>query len=132
MQRHLKFRRIAGSFAACRLPANAVVPDWATRGAFTSVTRSAKELSIVCPVENVPSGQKHDAPWICFELVGPFDFSQVGILSSFIGPLAESGVPIFAVSTYDTDYVLIRKDSAEAALGALKAAGHELIPATSP
>jgi len=132
MQSQLKFRRIEGDYAICRLPADAPVPDWATRGVFTSVTRTREALSVVCPFENVPSGQKHDAPWICFELAGPFDFSQVGILSSFIGPLAESGVPIFAVSTYDTDYVLIRKDFADAALSALKAAGHELIPAGSP
>jgi len=126
MRRQLKFRQIAGQFAVYRLPANASVPSWATAGNFVSVTRTADELSIVCPLQDVPAEHKHEDPWICFKLEGPFDFLQVGILASFIDPLAASGVPIFALSTYDTDYVLVREDFAGAALGALQEAGHIL------
>lgn len=132
MQRQLKFRWIEGSFAVCRLASDAPVPAWATRGVFTSVTRTADELSIVCPVENVPPEHKPEVPWICFKLEGPFDFLQTGILASFLDPLAESGVPIFAIATYDTDYVLIREEFASAALDALQSAGHELVPKDEP
>jgi hypothetical protein len=127
MFRRLKFGRIAGQFAVCRLAADAPIPAWATSGVFTSVTRTADELSIVCPLENVPQGRKPEVPWICFKLEGPFDFLQVGVLASFVNPLAQSGVPIFAIATYDTDYVLIREDFADVALGALRGTGHELI-----
>ncbi len=65
---------------------------------------------------------------MCFRLEGPFDFSEVGILASFIDPLAEKGVPIFAMSTYDTDYVLVSEEYAGIVQGALRDAGHELLP----
>jgi uncharacterized protein len=110
------------------LPANASPPDWAIKGAFTSLTRTADELSIVCPAENVPEEHRPTTPWVCLKIEGPFSFSEVGILSSFIGPLAEKEVPIFAISTFDTDYVLIGEGYVETALQALKDAGHKLLP----
>ena len=128
----LKFRRITGSFAVCRLPPETTLPDWALNGVVASVTRTADELSIVCPAENVPEGVKAEKGWICFKLEGPFAFSQSGVLSSFIGPLAEGGVPIFAVSTFDTDYVLVKEEFADTALEALQEAGHALSPGTNP
>jgi uncharacterized protein len=127
MLEKLEFRRLTGTFAISRLPPEAVVPEWAGRGRLISITRSADELSIVCPLENVPAEQKQGIRWCCFQLAGPFAFSQVGILASFIDPLAASGIPIFAVSTYDTDYVLINEEFAGAALECLRDAGHELL-----
>ena len=118
---------MSGIFAVCRLSPDAAVPTWAGGGTFTSVTRTADELSIVCPLENVPAEHRAGIRWCCFQLVGPFAFSQVGILASFIDPLAASGIPIFAMSTYDTDYVLINEEFTDAALEVLKAAGHQLI-----
>ncbi len=128
VQRKLKFRWITGSFAVCRLPPDAALPAWALEGLFSTITRTADELSIACPEENVPAGVKADKGWICFKLEGPFPFSQTGVLSSFIGPLAESGVPIFAISTFDTDYVMVKDEFAGATLEALQEAGHELWP----
>jgi hypothetical protein len=101
-------------------------------GLFTSITRTAEELSIVCPQENVPEGVKAEKGWICFELVGPFPFSQTGVLASFIDPLAERGVSIVAISTFDTDYVLVKEEFAGTALEALQEAGHALSPGTNP
>jgi uncharacterized protein len=124
----LRFRWIHGNFAVCRLPADAPLPDWALHGAFTSITRTADELSVVCPQENVPDGVKSDNGWICFKLEGPFPFSQTGVLTSFIDPLAERGVPIFAIATFDTDYVLIKEEFWAMAWEALQEAGHELWP----
>jgi hypothetical protein len=125
-QHKLKFQRITGSFAVCRLPPQAPLPDWALSGVVTSVTRTAEELSIVCPQENVPEGLQAEKGWICFELGGPFPFSQTGVLASFIDPLAERGVSIVAISTFDTDYVLVKEELAGAALEAFQEAGHTL------
>jgi len=124
----LKFSWIPGPFAVCRLTADAPVPDWAWAGPFASVTRTADELSIVCLADNLPADVNSKHHWICFKLAGPFAFSEVGILASFIDPLVEKGVPIFAVSTHDTDYVLVSEEYAGAVQGALLDAGHELLP----
>jgi hypothetical protein len=122
----LRFTWIHGQFAICKLPANSPIPDWATKGVFTSVTRTTDELSIVCPGDNLPPNVNSQSHWTCLKLEGPFAFSQVGILASFIDPLAANGVPIFAISTYDTDYVLIQEEYWGIAHAALQQAGHQL------
>jgi uncharacterized protein len=81
----------------------------------------------VCPQENVPTGIKADTGWICLKLEGPFPFSQTGVLTSFLGPLSTNAIPIFAISTYDTDYVLVKEGFLAAALNFLQQAGHELL-----
>ena len=96
-------------------------------GEFTSVTRSAEELSIVCHADNLPADVFSKHRWICYKLEGPFPFSLTGVLLSFIEPLSESGVPIFAISTYDTDYVLVQEQYAGMTQQALEKAGHELV-----
>jgi len=123
----LRFSLIPGAFAIVKLPPDAAMPRWATNGEFCSVTRTAHELSIVCLQENVLADTKADTGWICLKLHGPFAFSETGILASFIGPLSSSGIPIFAISTFDTDYVLIKQEFAGAAFEALGQAGHEWI-----
>jgi hypothetical protein len=123
----LKFRRLPATFAVCRLGPDAPVPAAIADTPFVSITRTAEELSIVCPVSQAPQNAKCELPWICFKLEGPFPFSLTGVLASVIDPLAQSGIPIFAMSTFDTDYVLVEEQSAESALKALQAAGHELI-----
>jgi uncharacterized protein len=128
VQRHqLKFRILAESYAIVRLSPDAAIPDWATKGEFTSVTRSPDELSIVCPMVNLPREVQSAHRWIGLKLEGPFPFSQTGVLLSFIEPLSTKDVPIFAISTYDTDYVLIQEEFAWA-VDVLREAGHELIP----
>ena len=129
---HLKFRQLPGSFAICRLPPNAPLPPLTATSSFTSITRTADELSIACPAELAPSSAICEAPWTCFRLQGPFPFSLTGVLTSFLGPLAEGGVPIFAVATFDTDYVLVREELAEKAMDILRDAGHELIAEPGP
>jgi|ERR1700689_3789673 hypothetical protein len=126
MPQNLKFRQLPGPYAIVRLAANVLIPDWAAQGDFASITRTEDELSIVCPADNVPPDVDPGPRWICLKLEGPFPFSQTGVLLSFIEPLSNSGIPIFAISTYDTDYVLVQEEFAGAALNALQAAGHEL------
>jgi hypothetical protein len=123
----LKFHWLSGPYAIVRLSPDALVPDWATNGDFTSITRTADELSVVCPTANLPPDVHSSHRWICLKLEGPFPFSQTGILLSFIEPLSKNDIPIFAISTYDTDYVLIQEEFAWA-MDVLREAGHELLP----
>jgi hypothetical protein len=127
VQRHcLKFRTLRARYAIVRLEADAPIPDWGTQGEFNSISRTADELSIVCPTANLPAGIHSPHRWVCLKLEGPFPFSLTGILLSFIQPLSDNAIPIFAVSTYDTDYVLIQEEFSEKALVLLQQAGHQL------
>ncbi|MGA7590788.1 MAG: ACT domain-containing protein [Candidatus Sulfotelmatobacter sp.] len=124
----LKFRELPGLYVIVRLNPDASIPDWATKADFTSITRTADELSIVCPLDNIPKDLARGPLWICLKLEGPFPFSQTGVLLSFIAPLSNNCVPIFAISTYDTDYVLVQEEFAASTLRALGSAGHEFLP----
>src|SRR5262249_25216622 len=99
----LSFSRLEGVFSVLRCDPQAVVPTWATGEEFASITRTTDELSVVCPSKNVPGDIDPGISWVCFKLHGPIPFSQTGVLLAFIRPLSENGVPIFTVSTYDTD-----------------------------
>ena len=94
---------------------------------FCSITRTADEVSIVCAENVVPTEIEAARGWVCLKLEGPFAFSETGILSSFLAPLAESGIGIFAISTFDTDYVLIETKLWERAAEVLGAAGHQRV-----
>jgi uncharacterized protein len=132
MPQKLKFRQLPGLYAIIRLAPDATMPDYARDGDFISVTRTRDELSIVCRIENIPKNTDSGPRWICFKIEGPFPFSQTGVLLSFIEPLSSNGVPIFAISTYDTDYVLVLEEFGKRALAVLKAAGHEHLWHGSP
>lgn len=127
MKRSLRFTRIPGAFAICRLPSGTPVPSWANQGELSSVTSTADELSIVCLAAQVPAETQHEGGWACFKLIGPFPFNATGILASFIQPLADGAIPIFAISTFDTDYVLVKDGWVDQTLQALRAAGHVLV-----
>lgn len=121
----LRFSILSGAWAVARLPAGDPVPAWAAgRSGFSSVTRTPDELSIVCPAEAVPADARAERGWAVLKLHGPFAFDQTGILASVARPLAAAGIAIFAVSTFDTDYVLVKSADLDSALQALAAAGH--------
>lgn len=122
----LTLRVLPESLAVARLPPAADVPSWALRGSFLSVTRTTRELSIVAPLDAVPLHARAERGWRALEVDGPLDFALTGILAALATPLSEAGVSIFAVSTFDTDYVLVRDGQLPAALDALIAAGHIL------
>ena len=109
---------LPGPYAVCRLPPDAPTPDWAY-GEFVSVTRTAEELSVVCEERGVPESVQCERGWRCFKVQGPLDFSLVGVLASLLAPLAEAGIPVFTVSTYDTDYILVREGDVERAAEAM-------------
>ena len=112
--------------STCRLNVGEKVPAWATGASFFSVTRTRDELSVVCPEEVVPEGISREWGWRALKLEGPFDLSMVGILASVASPLAEAGASIFSVSTFDTDYVLVREEQLELAIDTLRASGHRV------
>jgi hypothetical protein len=115
-----------GTFAVCRLGGEAPIPPWATAGHFFSVTRTADELSIVCAQDAVPEGIVCERGWRCLRVAATMPFSVVGVLASLAAPLAEAGISVFAVSTFDTDYLLVREKDLERALDALRRMGHVL------
>ncbi len=112
------------TLAVCRLPASERIPSWALElhEGFVSITRTAGELSIVCPEAAVPPDTQVQEGWRALALPGPIPFEQTGVLASIATPLAAAGISIFAVSTYDTDYVLVRASDVERALEALQPA----------
>jgi len=131
----LKYCVLPERLAVCRAaPAAEVKPSW-LEGEFSAIVRTGDELSIVCSdalvakmlVATVASEFKIERGWVALKLEGPVPFSMTGVLASFVRPLAEARIPIFAVSTFDTDYVLVKHENVEQAIAALDAAGHEQI-----
>ena len=114
------------NLAICKLRPSAPIPDWLPRQGFTSVTRTADELSIVCKQHHLPPQQEAEADWWVLEIEGPLDFSEVGILADLSRVLAAADISIFVVSTHDTDFVLIKKQQCQRALEALHQAGHKI------
>jgi len=110
--------------AVCRLDPGDSIPDWGRRGPFWSLSRSAEEWSLVCAMEEVPDGVTHDGPWRALKVAGPLEFSLTGIVAGLSGPLADAGIPVFVVSTYHTDYLLVRKHRLKEALEALSPLCH--------
>jgi len=114
------------TFAICRLEKGSALPQWVQTDPFFSITGTPDELSLVCPVEPIPSDIHADRGWRCFKLQGPFPFSLTGILNSVTIPLAQADIGIFAISTYDTDYVLVKEHALERAIAVLTKAGHTI------
>ncbi|WP_026870738.1 ACT domain-containing protein [Inquilinus limosus] len=107
--------------AVARLPAGALLPGWVDwSDPFVTVSRTRDELSVVCPEARVPGDVRAERGWRGFKVEGPLDFALTGILARLAAPLAEAGISIFAVSTYDTDYLLVRAADLEAATAVLR------------
>ena len=114
---------LPGSMAICRLDANADVPNWAI-GDVVSITRTPDELSIVCFEDNVPQNIQSETGWRCLRVAGPLDFSMVGVIASLTSTLAKANISVFVISTFDTDYLLVKKSDLKAAVESLGEAGH--------
>ena len=115
-----------GRFAIAQLPADAPVPDWATEGALTCVARTPEELSLIVSESAVPPDVRAERDWACVAVVGPLPFETTGIVAGLAQTLADAGVPILTLSTFHTDYLLVRSPQLEPSLDALRAAGHEV------
>jgi len=121
-----KLLLLPGTFSICRLESNASIPEWALSGGFSSITRTAEELSVVCAQDQVPPGIQRQDGWKALQVEGPLDFSLTGVLASLTDPLAKEGISVFAISTYDTDYLLVKEEQLEGAIQALRGEGYEI------
>jgi hypothetical protein len=123
----MHLRLLDPPLAVSRLDGDAPLPPWfVLNPPFSCAVRRDGELSLVCDAADVPDGVDCERPWRALEVAGPLDFSLTGILASLAAPLADAGVSIFAVATYDTDVLLVRAAQLDDALAALRAAGHEV------
>ena len=116
---------LSEEFSVCRLAPNAALPPWAERpdAVFTCVVRTGEELSIVCPSRLVPAGILQEPGFCAFKLRGPVPFTTTGVVSSLTTPLAAAGLSVFVLSTYDTDYLLVRSSTLDQAVRALRLHG---------
>ena len=121
----LELRLLPETLAVCRLDAVDESPLRAAAGLFC-VTRTAEELSVVCPEEDAPAGAEATRGWRAFQVCGPLDHTATGVLASIATPLADAGVALFPLATFDTDYVLVREPDLDSAIDALTAAGHRV------
>ena len=122
----LRLRVLAGRFALCRLEPQAAVPAWASGDGLVCVTRTSEELSVVCPEDRVPSDARQMGGYVAIGVAGPLAPELVGVLASMATPLADASVPIVAIGTFDTDYLLVRAVDLDRAMTALRAAGHSI------
>ncbi|GFP75321.1 ACT domain-containing protein [Clostridium fungisolvens] len=123
----LTMRLLRDKYGVCRLDKNEIIPSWAQNGEFFSITKTADELSIVCDEDNIPDNIKCEKDWNILKIEGPLDFSLIGILSSISSILADKGISIFAVSTYDTDYILIKNKDIDKAVKSLIEERYEIL-----
>lgn len=123
----LPLELLPDTFAICRLPAQAALPDWSsTPGSFLTVSRTPDELSITVVQSAVPASTRCERDYRAIRVRGTLSPNLVGILVSIAEPLARAGLSILAISTYDTDYVFVKARDLTAALQALRNAGHQI------
>jgi hypothetical protein len=115
------------TFAICKLDRDDRIPDWALTGDFISITRTPDELSIVCLQNNAPQSVNCDRGWKCLRVEGSLALSLTGILASLITPLSQAGISIFSMSTYETDYLLVKEQNLEDVLRVLNQEGHRIL-----
>jgi hypothetical protein len=125
----LPLELLPDTLAVCRLAPDAPVPEWAASAhGFVTISRTAEELSITAVQASVPEGVRCERDYRAMRVRGPLPLNLIGILASIADPLAAAGLSIFAISTFDTDYVMVKSRDLEAALAALKRAGHRVSP----
>lgn len=123
----LTMKLLKDKFGVCRLNKNERVPEWAKNSEFYSITKTLDELSIVCSQDIIPSDIRCERDWRVFMVVGPLEFSLIGILASISTILAQRGISIFAISTYDTDYILVKDKDIDHAIDALSNEKYEIL-----
>jgi hypothetical protein len=127
VEKILTMKLIKEKYGVCRLNKTESIPEWAQNSDFYSITRTSDELSIVCSEDSIPSDIKCEKDWRILKIEGPLDFSLIGILASISTILAQKGISIFAISTYDTDYILVKNKDIENAVEALISERYEVI-----
>ena len=123
----LTMKLLKEKYGVCRLDKTELVPEWAQKSDFFSITRTSDELSIVCSEDYIPSGVRFEGDWKILKIEGPLDFSLIGILASISTILSQKGISIFAISTYDTDYILVKNNDMNDAIASLIKERYEVI-----
>jgi hypothetical protein len=124
----LALQLLAGTYTVSRLSPDEPPPEWA-RGELLALIWTPDELSVVSTAESVPASVRSEPGWRVFKVAGPLDLSLVGILAALSGALARAGIALFSLSTFDTDYLLVRERDLERAVSALESDGHRITPA---
>jgi uncharacterized protein len=106
---------LPGKYAVCHFDANHPIPAWAQEASFSSISRTPDELSIICPEEKIPGGVLVDNGWRVFKVEGPFGLEISGIVVAVTKPLADAGISILNVSTYETDYLFVQEKNLDTA-----------------
>ena len=130
----MKLLLLPGLFAVCQLDPKASLPVWATPASSSAClghTNARMNFRLSARREDAPDDVRSERDWRCLMVQGPLDFSLTGVLSALLAPLAEAGVSVFALSTFDTDYLLVRAAQLDLAIETLSAAGH-LVAAAEP
>lgn len=127
MEKILTLKLLKDKYGVCELDRMAPIPKWVEASDFFSLTKTMEELSIVCLEKDIPSDIKCERDWRILKVEGPLDFALVGILSSISTILAKKSISIFAISTYDTDYILIKAKDINNAIQALRNENYEVI-----
>jgi hypothetical protein len=126
-QKQYRLSIIPGLYSVCKLPPGSTVPDWALPGEFYSITNTSDEVSIVCDSNYIPEKLPREGYFKCFKIDEILDFSLIGILASLTQTLAKVGISVFVISTYNTDYILVKEDNLDIAVATLEEAGHTII-----
>ena len=123
----MKLKKLEETYSILKLPPRFEIPSWATEGGFFAINRTPDELSIVCESRLVPEDvETQSRDWSCLRVDGLLDFAQTGILSSIAGPLARAKISIFAISTSNTDYILVKNENLDKAVESLRKSGFVL------
>ncbi|CAA9414380.1 ACT domain-containing protein [uncultured Nocardioides sp.] len=125
----MKILRFPETLALVRLPSGGEVPEWAESSSIFSITATATETSLVCAGRSVPRKAVHQKPYTAFEVEGPLDLASTGVLVELLTPLAEAGISVLTVSTYDTQWILVPTPDAEQAGEEWRRRGHDVAPA---
>ncbi len=123
----LKISLLQLTVGVCRLAPTENIPSWARQGQLFSITNTGEELSILCEERFIPEGIICERDWRVLKIEGPLDFSLIGILSKISSHLTEAGISIFALSTYDTDYILVKNKDIDKAVETLRSKDYEII-----
>lgn len=132
MAKTVRLQVLTGRYAVSRLPPASTLPAWADGPGFVSICRSDTELSVVCREDRVPAGVTSNPDWIAVQFAGPFAFDETGIVLSVVRPLTEGGLGVFIVSSFDTDYLLVKTADFASAQTLLTRAGHTILRGRDP
>lgn len=127
MDGSLTLKLLAKTYAVCSLKKDDEIPVWSMIGDFLSITRTEDELSIVCEEKHVPQGMIYEGGWKILKVEGPLDFSLIGILAKISALMSKNNISIFVISTYDTDYILIKEGNINRAIEILKNENYNII-----